>query len=304
MSNLQLAEFQGKAFPLPQLVTPAGNPISIGKPYLWSAEDAPENIRWVRVIGIDYSEGTLTCLDYDTGDGDLPRSVVPDELEGPMLTPELVREKAREIFACDGELGIDDDAALVCTSADRCNVSCWVWVSDDDADIGENDELSDKDREARYLVTGATNVQTAAEFHDDSVVSLGDDKGSYVSAWVPVSPEDTTEDESDESEADTLLSRNPTDDISMVLSLNTPEFFEDAAFIAWLNHPDTNVFTWHTKGEEVGEYSDVLVLIDGSCCGDGDSSDMPAHIWNQLVAYCKERYGKREGHYYMKLCNL
>lgn len=39
------------------------------------------------------------------------------------------------------------------------------------------------------------------------------------------------------------------------------------------------------KGE-AGEYSDVVALVDASLNGEGADSDMPAHIWEQVVGIC------------------
>ncbi|WP_157133392.1 hypothetical protein [Marinobacter sp. ELB17] len=56
----------------------------------------------------------------------------------------------------------------------------------------------------------------------------------------------------------------------------------------------------------MNECSDVLVKIDGSCNGEGDvADDMPAHIWNLLVDYCREQLGIMQGNYhYLLLRNI
>lgn len=75
----------------------------------------------------------------------------------------------------------------------------------------------------------------------------------------------------------------------VILTLSAPEIFEDPAFIEWLNCESTVVATWHTKGQEIGEYADVLVTYDN---GDGCNTDMPEHIWKQICeAVEKAGYG-------------
>ena len=69
------------------------------------------------------------------------------------------------------------------------------------------------------------------------------------------------------------------------LRLNAPEFFADAEFVAWLNNGQ-HKFTWHTEGSP-DEWSDVIVLVDPGLTGEGSDSDMPAHIWNQIIEACK-----------------
>ena len=71
-----------------------------------------------------------------------------------------------------------------------------------------------------------------------------------------------------------------------LVTINAPEFFRDAAFLGWLNAPSTA--TWHAKGEEPSEMSDVFFAFD-----DGDGSDapvlpedkrptIPPHIWSEI----------------------
>lgn len=93
---------------------------------------------------------------------------------------------------------------------------------------------------------------------------------------------------------------------SRSLVINAPEFFQDSAFMAWLNSGKTK-FTWHIKGNAVAdEYSDVVVCVDPSLGGEGDCSDMPEHIWQQLVDACRQHLGPRDGenHYMVRITNL
>lgn len=93
---------------------------------------------------------------------------------------------------------------------------------------------------------------------------------------------------------------------SAALCVNAPQVFADPAFMAWLNNGSSK-FTWHTKGNSVAdEFSDVVVCVDPSLSGEGDSSDMPEYIWNMIVETCREHLGARSGvdHYLVRLTNL
>lgn len=72
------------------------------------------------------------------------------------------------------------------------------------------------------------------------------------------------------------------------LVMNRPDFFEDEAFMAWLNNPNTVVMTWHRKGAAASEWSDTVVLVDPQLEGEGADADMPAHIWEQIVQACRD----------------
>lgn len=90
------------------------------------------------------------------------------------------------------------------------------------------------------------------------------------------------------------------------LVINAPEFFQDPAFMAWLNNKDRK-FSWHIPGNAVAdEYSDVIVCVDPSLSGEGSDSDMPEYIWNQIVKACADHLGVRHGanHYLVRITNL
>lgn len=89
------------------------------------------------------------------------------------------------------------------------------------------------------------------------------------------------------------------------LVINAPQFFQDPEFQAWLNNNDQPKFTWH-KGGKPTEWSDVVVLVDPSLNGEGADSDMPEHIWDQIVAACKEKFapGRDAYHIMVRLTNL
>lgn len=71
--------------------------------------------------------------------------------------------------------------------------------------------------------------------------------------------------------------------------LNAPEFFQDPSFLNYLEK--RRIFTWHRQGDKPGEYSDVIVLVEPCLSGDGDSSDLPAHIWETIMRCLRLRYG-------------
>jgi hypothetical protein len=76
------------------------------------------------------------------------------------------------------------------------------------------------------------------------------------------------------------------------ISINVPEFFEDPAFMAWLNNPDNDVFTWNTKGDELGEFSHVVLKLEGSLNGDGSDPGMPEHCWDLILEVVRQKLGE------------
>lgn len=74
--------------------------------------------------------------------------------------------------------------------------------------------------------------------------------------------------------------------LGVSITVNAPEFFADEQFIQWLNNGEPKM-TWH-KGEQPNEWSDLVVLVDPDLEGEGSDSDMPEHIWDQIVAICRE----------------
>lgn len=75
------------------------------------------------------------------------------------------------------------------------------------------------------------------------------------------------------------------------LHISAPEFFKDPEFVKWLNNGDRK-FTWHDTGEP-DDWSDVVVGVDASLNGEGTDSDMPEHIWEQIVKACRDHYTDR-----------
>lgn len=93
------------------------------------------------------------------------------------------------------------------------------------------------------------------------------------------------------------------------LVVNRPEWFRDPDFMAWLNSEERTLFTWHPRGEQPGDWSDVIVLVDPSCSGAGDESDaMPARYWDELVRLCRTYLGSAaasaEPHFHVRITNL
>lgn len=74
-------------------------------------------------------------------------------------------------------------------------------------------------------------------------------------------------------------------------TLYRPQWFTDTAFLDWLNRPDNTLMTWHEKGTEPGEYADLVVWVDPALNGEGDSSDMPAACWREVVQAAAQANG-------------
>ncbi|GHE74919.1 hypothetical protein GCM10019059_38000 [Camelimonas fluminis] len=87
--------------------------------------------------------------------------------------------------------------------------------------------------------------------------------------------------------------------------VNAPDVFADPAFQKWLNNGAPK-FSWHRAGP-VSEWSDVVVLVDPSLNGEGSDSDMPADIWDRIIAECRTTLGAASSPsppYMVRLTNL
>lgn len=82
---------------------------------------------------------------------------------------------------------------------------------------------------------------------------------------------------------------SPTSERTVGITVNAPNVFARADFMAWLNDPEKAVFTYHKKGDEAHEYSDVIVLVDSNY--EGDSSDMPEDVWKAICDAAYAVYG-------------
>jgi len=77
----------------------------------------------------------------------------------------------------------------------------------------------------------------------------------------------------------------PTVQFGPAVAIIAPHWFEDPQFCKYLvEKAGKGLATWHpTKEVTPGEYSDVFVGVDPSLSGEGTDSDMPEHIWDQIV---------------------
>lgn len=90
------------------------------------------------------------------------------------------------------------------------------------------------------------------------------------------------------------------DDTMYLLRVNAPAWYEDAAFLRWLN--SDGVATWHTKGDTVaGEYADAFFTYGGrgdgsdSPCVEGENrTGLPTHIWEQVECLAAATHGWEE----------
>lgn len=95
-------------------------------------------------------------------------------------------------------------------------------------------------------------------------------------------------------------------DICRGLVINAPEFFADPAFQNWLNDGRPKM-SWHRPGEQISEWSDVVVLVDPTLTGEGSDADMPDQFWNRIVSACRDHLGPSRAptaHYHVRLTNL
>ena len=278
-----------------------GYPVIVGKSYFYEDINKSGESALVRVTKLDHEEGLIICERFDTSASNRILKLVPEEMIDAAPSISIIKSLARDLFGCDGELEIDADNAVIPINESVYAIECWVWVPDNDTAQIAGSDYSEEDLKALYI-SGAHNISTDAEIRDDARVSNGNDNGAYVSGWVTFTPDSL---ELIEVEPAEFVKRQP-ESQSRVTVLDAPEFYRDAAFAEWLNNPKTMVFTWHVKGEPMNECSDVLVKIDGSCSGEGDvADDMPAHIWNLLVDYCREQLGIMQGNYhYLLLRNI
>lgn len=89
------------------------------------------------------------------------------------------------------------------------------------------------------------------------------------------------------------------------LVLHVPEFFEDKAFMAWLNDKSKIKLTWH-QGGRAGDFSDTVVCVDPALTGEGSDSDMPEHIWEKIMEACKSQFKPNQTDYHImvRLVNI
>jgi len=49
-----------------------------------------------------------------------------------------------------------------------------------------------------------------------------------------------------------------------LVRINAPSFFRDTNFVRWLNSPESRAATWHARGNEPAEDSDVFIHYGGA----------------------------------------
>lgn len=97
---------------------------------------------------------------------------------------------------------------------------------------------------------------------------------------------------------------------SVSIVVNAPNVFRREDFVKWLNDPQTRIATWHVKGTDPDDFSDVIVHVDSDYAGDGE--DMPEDIWRAIctLAYTTYCDGKPQlphhldSHIVVRLTNL
>lgn len=76
------------------------------------------------------------------------------------------------------------------------------------------------------------------------------------------------------------------------LVITAPEYFEDQAFLAWLNnHKGQGLATWQSANEEtLDAFCDCFVSLEPNLEGEGSDADMPEYIWEEILAICREHF--------------
>lgn len=69
------------------------------------------------------------------------------------------------------------------------------------------------------------------------------------------------------------------------LTISLPEMYMDDAVMQYINDPETNVATWHRKGEKPGDYSDIFITYGGD--GEGSHSTLPDPWWDRICEIVK-----------------
>lgn len=89
---------------------------------------------------------------------------------------------------------------------------------------------------------------------------------------------------------------------TLALTVIAPHFFKDEGFITWLNNGEQK-FTWHSGGQP-DDWSDVIVSVDPGLGGEGSDSDMPKHLWSEVMDVCRQHFSPSQGpHILVRLVN-
>ncbi len=102
-----------------------------------------------------------------------------------------------------------------------------------------------------------------------------------------------------------------------LVRINAPSFFQDEGFLRWLNSDKDGPATWHRRGDEVEEYSDVFIHYGGADWKDGtfnaEGSDypnlenrpsIPNHIYALIAEAVAEITGDMENEALVWISNL
>lgn len=95
---------------------------------------------------------------------------------------------------------------------------------------------------------------------------------------------------------DSVVDRGIDEGYGLHVVINAPEFFQRKDFEEYVESQASPskgpVFTWHQAGTELGDYSDVVVLVEPCLSGDGSNSDMPEDLWNTIIAALQKEFGQ------------
>ncbi|AJF08322.1 hypothetical protein GSUB_17435 (plasmid) [Geoalkalibacter subterraneus] len=90
------------------------------------------------------------------------------------------------------------------------------------------------------------------------------------------------------------------------MRISAPHWFSDPAFAKYLEeNSGEGLASWHRAAEpEPGEFSDVFVAVDPASDGEGSDSDMPEHIWEQIVEAVRSnpQFGQHDSHVVVWIC--
>lgn len=73
----------------------------------------------------------------------------------------------------------------------------------------------------------------------------------------------------------------------LMVTIDRPQWYKNPDFLDYINDPDNALMSFHISGRQANEWSDVLVWVDPSLNGEGDSSDIPEVYWDEIVQVAK-----------------
>lgn len=102
-----------------------------------------------------------------------------------------------------------------------------------------------------------------------------------------------------------------------LVRINAPSFFQDEGFLRWLNSDKDGPATWHKRGDDAEEYSDVFIHYGGADWKDGafnaegsdypnreDRPGVPDHIYALIAEAVAEVTGNIENEALVWISNL